>query len=923
MLFSKRNLIPRLGKNFFWCIVLLILLPSNSNSQINAPQFKTPFYENISMEQGLPDNFIWCIQKDVTGNLEGWIIDTDGNYLEGVNISLQSESLQGNRGATSNKKGYFQILYLPVGEYTILISSVGYNSLRIEDVKVELGKTTNLGEITLTQKVINLSQVTVSGEKQIIDPESTTYGENIRSSEFENLPVDRNYRNIVTLLPQANTSYFGDEVNIGGATGLENKYLIDGVEVTDPLLGSKGTNLPYNFIKEIQVKSGGYGADSYSALGGLLNVITFSGTNEFHGSFFGFYTSNKFSENQKLGINDVTQGDFSNYDVGFSLGGPLLRNNLWFYTAYNPTFNRRDARVPSFGNSVEKTITHSFAAKLNWLANEQLQFVFTATGDPEISNAVGFDVGVPPDEMTNPDPYFRNIFTGGGNYSLNGKYTIGNNLIIDGMFAYLDREDKTEPSTLIGKTEPLFIDYTNNTWSGGVSDNFDLHRTTLIGKISGTVLLADHILNAGIEYKTTAGNFQSDYNVIQKYDSTFYLQHIENNFGEVKNRIPSFYIEDRWKIFNDLSINAGLRWDGHYIFGTNGKMVQKIAVPLQPRIGFVFLTADDGSQRIYGSFGRYAQEFALIQSGYYHSGNGWISVIGYDQDPRIDTTGGYVFTNNPRTIKPEVEGLTEQYYDDFSLGYEFLFGWNLRAGIQGVYRILREGIDDVYLVDEGRYQYGNPGSGILSAWPKPQRDYASLILSIERRGDEHFNFLASYVLSRNYGNYEGLFSAFNFRAIPNQNATFDDLENSFTNATGLVPNDRTHVFKFAGSYRFSFGLVTGISFVAQSGTPLSDYARTNYGIKFLSPRGSAGRTPAVWDLNARLTYGFKLTGSWFTKLILDIFHIASQRQPVYIDQRHYFPNDENGNPDVLNPTYGQAYRYQPPLSVRIGFEVSY
>ena len=79
---------------------------------------------------------------------------------------------------------------------------------------------------------------------------------------FEKIPLDRNYKNIITLLPQANTSYYGDGANIGGATGFENKYFVDGVEVTDPLIGASGTNLPYNFIQEIDLQEGGYDAGS-------------------------------------------------------------------------------------------------------------------------------------------------------------------------------------------------------------------------------------------------------------------------------------------------------------------------------------------------------------------------------------------------------------------------------------------------------------------------------------------------------------------------------------------------------------------------------------------------------------------------------------------------------------------------------------
>jgi hypothetical protein len=125
-----------------------------------------------------------------------------------------------------------------------------------------------------------------------------------------------------------------------------------------------------------------------------------------------------------------------------------------------------------------------------------------------------------------------------------------------------------------------------------------------------------------------------------------------------------------------------------------------------------------------------------------------------------------------------------QYFDEFSLDYERLIGWNLRIGIQGLYRTLGEAVDDVWLVDENRYQYGNPGRGLLSDWPRAQRDYTALIISIQRTNDKYFNFLVSYVLSRDYGNYEGLFDSFNHHGQPNINWTFDDFTTSRGNAYG-------------------------------------------------------------------------------------------------------------------------------------------
>ena len=862
------------------------------------------------------------IPQEITGSLTGFVVDTTGTPLSSVNISVQGESLQGLKGTATNDKGNFTVYKLPPGSYLVRVSSVGFRDLNIQDVQIRLGQTTNLGQLMLDQMRIDLPEVTVSERKQIIDPVSTTYGGNIRSADFDKLPVDRNSANLVTLMPQANSSYYGDGANIGGATGYENKYFVDGFEVTDPLIGRDGTRLPYNFIQEIQVKDGGYNVDTRSSLGGLINVITYSGSNEFHGSVFGFYTSSRLVSSQKFGALDVSQGAFTDYDLGFGLGGPVIRDRLWFYAAYNPTSYNRDVEVPDFGTYVDKTLLHSFAGKLNWMASENLNFNFTITGDPSQQDAVGRGVNVPPASLIAPDPYLMNIVAGGINYSLFGNYTINDNVSLEAMAARVDRHDTGEGSTEPGRNEIFFIDDLNRTWSGGVGNSWDSFRHSTVGRLSTDVIAGNHFIKGGIEYKTNSAKNIYDYHNIERFDSSSFRESLGKGFGEVSNRIPSLFIQDSWRIFESLNLRAGLRWDGHYIIGTNGKVAQTIKVPLQPRIGIVFLPDKDGTQRIFGSFGRYTQELALFQSVNYQSGDGYDYGIRFTQDPRIDNTGGDTVFNSPHVIRPEIKDLQAQFYDEFTLGYERLILWSVKAGIQGVYRTLRQAIDDAWLPEESRYQYGNPGNGFLSEWPKPQRDYTALIITLERSGDEHFNFLASYVLSRDYGNYEGLFDASYHGSYPNANSAFDDLSTSRINTTGLIPNDRTHVFKFAGSYSFSFGLSTGISFFAASGTPLSELGYTYFGVKYLSPRGSAGRTPAVWDLNARFTYKLDMFSAMEPRLILDLFHIASQRKPVDMDQRKYF-SDNDGNPVVPNPTYGQVYRYQPPFSLRFGIEVNF
>jgi hypothetical protein len=755
-------------------------------------------------------NFL--LAQDISGNLEGRITDSTGTALTGVNISLQSDNLQGLRGTTTDDEGRFRIFSLPIGSYKIRFSFVGYRETIFENVQINLGKTTNLGQIQLEKQTYNLSEVIVSGEKFIIDPTSTTYGGNLNSKDFEKLPIDRNYQNMVSLLPQANSSYYGDGINIGGATGFENKYFVDGVEVTDLLYGKTGTSLPYNFVKEVEVKTGGYESEFRSALGGLINVVTYSGTNEFHGSVFGFYTNNQFTSTPLIGLRDPNQGNFSDYDVGFSIGGPIIQDKLWFYTAYNPTFTNRDVYVPSFGNSTDRTWKHSFAAKLNWRTSQQLNLALTVTGDPTERKSVGYNVPVYVAALLNPDPYFQDLKSGGVNVSLSGTYSLGQNILLRGSISRIMKYNSGKPSTERGN-EILFWDYPIQTFSGGTWGKWDTYTHSNIGKLDGTISFSKQILNVGIEYKAEGADNQERNDFICKFDSTMYVERIGVS-GNVYQRCPSVFLQDTWQILQSLSVHCGIRWDGLFIIGSNGENRQRITVPIQPRVGFTFLPDENGSQKIFGSYGSYTQELSLLTPIWWYSEPGSYNVIYYDHDPRISRENGVIQESTVHSNNQEVSGLVDQFYDDYSLGYERTIGENFLISIQGVYRTLREAISSM----------SNPGKGTVAEWPRPKRNYTALILTIERKGDEHFNFLASYVLSRDYGNYGGLFDAFYHSNEPNTYWYNGSFEDAWQKETGLLPNDRTHVFKFSGSYNFSFGFSLGISFLAQSGTPLCEYA---------------------------------------------------------------------------------------------------
>jgi hypothetical protein len=535
---------------------------------------------------------------------------------------------------------------------------------------------------------------------------------------------------------------------------------------------------------------------------------------------------------------------------------------------------------------------------------------------------VGRNINVPPAQLVNPDSYLMDLTEGGLNYSLNAFYTINQNILFHGSIDHVTRHDTGEPATNFGRNEVFFEDIQNQTWAGGPSSNWDSYRFKTNISLNGTFIIGNQTVKAGIEYKDKGVKNNYNYRGIQKFSDDFYGEYTGLGFGEVHNQIQSIYIQDTWQIANKFNVHGGLRYDSQSIIGSNDKVVQKIEVPIQPRIGLTYLPGDNSTHKIYASFGRFCQEFGLFQSVNYHNDNGYDYYILYDHDPRENESGADTVYNFRHIIYPKIDGLKGQYYDEFNLGYERIIGDNFRMSIQGVYRNLLSIIDNVYFEEDDDFILGNPGVGKLSAWPKPEKEYTALTLSVERLFTKRYYFLASYTLSRNNGNYEGLFDAFSHGEFPNSNNSFNDLENARLHAVGLLPNDRTHSFKFSGYYHFTFGLNAGMLFTAQSGTPSSEYASTDSGIIFLRKRGSAGRTDFIWDLSLRFSYNIPLAYVDNLKVLLDIFHIASQRRAVDIDQQKYYSVGDDETPPTLNPTFGQAYRYQPPMSVRLGFEIN-
>jgi hypothetical protein len=860
--------------------------------------------------------------QSVNGSLEGRVFDSSSQPVVGANIAVTGPSLIGARGTVTDEMGRFRILALPDGRYTLRITHISYQPQAITNVRVSLGTTTSLGEVQLQMKAVQLNEITVSGERPAIDVTSTSFGENLTNSGLEGLPIERSYQAVSKLLPQANESFYGDGVSIGGATGLENKYFINGVDVTDPFQSKSSTNLPYNYVREIQVKTGAYEAEYRGSLGGIINVVTYSGGDEFHGGLFGYFTNNNFSGQPPQGREPPT-GSYYRYDVGLSLGGPVIQRKLWFFAAVNPSISRENVLLQGLQYYPSTSSTDMFAAKLSWKVNEGNDVTFSVFGDPSSGRWVRSTyLGA-----ANADPFLYNTKAGSVNVLAAGTHLLRDGVLLESSLSYMTRKDNYNAETVIGRTRPLLIDYTVGVAMGGAPERNNESSNDVSLGLKVTAMIGAHTLKAGVEYTALKHETDSGKDIITKTGDSTFAEDFQQFKGSFSQRIPGLFIQDSWGASPFLTLNAGLRWDPQTIIGSNGSVAQKIMDQYSPRFGVIVLPSGRESEKITLSAGRFYQLLSMYLSLYHHMEGSIFRHTVWDHDPRTDPSGGQAY-ESVSSIAPPLSDMKGQYYDELTSGYEQRITGDLKAGIRGIYRTLRWGIEDGQILATGQGVYGNPGRPPMQGWPKMTRDYKAFELTVEQMGPGPFNFLVSYVLSRTYGNYPGLYEEQFQQAQPNAGTQFEFPE-LLVNAQGLLPNDRTHVLKILGSYRFDFGLTAGGSFVWETGSPLSQYGGSVVGFPyyiFITNRGTNGRMPALADLNVRLMYELNrlLRVPLGARLVVDAFHLTNTRKPVDYDQVAYFNQDPaTGTQFNPNPTYMMPISFQAPRSFRLGLEVGF
>lgn len=948
-----------------------------------------------------------------TGTLKGKVVDDKGQPLPGVTLEVSSPALQGTRVAQSDVNGVFRFPVLPPGSYTLKATMEGFAELEQRDVKVGLDRTVTL---TVQMQPAFEEKITVTGESPVIDITSTTTGANFPEELIEDLPSGRTYQDLAFLAPGAVDGGLGDNPSIMGSSSAENRYLIDGMDTTDAAFGTTGTDVTYNFIQEMEVKSGGYDAEYGGALGGVVNMITKSGSNEFHGDVFGYFTDDSFTASgKKVETGGSSLESWSKYDVGADIGGKIIEDKLWYFVAYNPNWYKQTRKNDIHDlegnyvttNTVEPEKNGDYlAAKLTWQVNPNNSLIGTIIADPTDYPGDYYTSFYAPESISGipTNMEYSNSETGGFNYGLIWNSILSPSLLLEAKLSHFETSENFSPIL----DAPHYEDgTTDGRWTNGVgqrvrfggpgfqSINGDRWRDQL--KLSLSWFYGNHEVKGGIQY------FQNRYDDVAgvvgsseetciplaegavTYDSQIgeYVLVEPNcdsdgdgeldgwlaparrgnrwrlrNWGYYNSNYKqdssgkteewSLFLQDNWKVTPYFTLKVGVRADSTKITGDSSNLLtgRKIDLGLSdqiaPRIGFIWDYAQNGRSKLFGHYGRFYESIPLDINVrafgnenydfyfYYYPENGEL--------PSMENPGTlfYIYRFGGGTMADP--GLEGQYLEEIVLGTEYEVMPNLAVGLKGIWRELGQVIEDISYDGGFTYFITNPGGcstvnpvnntdlGETVCFPEPERKYRGVELSVNKRFSNNWQLYASLLWSKNEGNYGGLFRQDNGQLDPNITSLYD-LPDLLNNAYGLLPNDRKWQFKSYGSYRFNFGLTTGFYFQWMSGTPISKLgAHSTYGPneRFVTPRGSAGRTPSWYALDLHLAYPFKITDTMELSLMADVFNVTNAQKAIAVDQEWTFCDETENCADVqTNPYWGEPSAYQTPRAYRLAVKFAW
>jgi len=298
------------------------------------------------------------------GRFSGKVVDNQGNALPGVTVKATSPKLVGTASTVTDANGVYRLMALPSGLYEVTFALQGFKTLVRKDIYLELSQTLTLNA-TLEEATLEES-VTVVGQSPLIDVKSTVKGQVMTKEVFLSLPRGREFDSLVSTIPGVQKEDITAGISVDGATGAENTFFVDGADMTNFHLGTRGQNMVLELLEEVKVTASGYNAEFGGSVGGVVNVISRSGGNEFHGDLIGYYENNsrlmrgyardylrsqptneyvyEYVNNDDLYFDGGKDRDkYNRFEGVLSLGGYVIKDRLWFFGSFDLVYDKTSA----------------------------------------------------------------------------------------------------------------------------------------------------------------------------------------------------------------------------------------------------------------------------------------------------------------------------------------------------------------------------------------------------------------------------------------------------------------------------------------------------------------------------------------------------------------------------------------------------
>ncbi|HYO14071.1 MAG TPA: TonB-dependent receptor [Thermoanaerobaculia bacterium] len=880
-----------------------------------------------------------------TGSVSGVVRAADGSPLPGVTVTVSGPLLPAGRTAVTDEEGRFSVLRLPPGEYEVNAALEGMGSASRpavvaldKDTQVELGLSPTVSE-----------EITVEAVFPTVDVKASDVQANFTGEEIDNLPIPRTYKGLFQLAP-------GVSENLrlapnAGASRMDNTYLVDGINVTNPHYGDIVQNITDLDIAEVSIKRGGISAEFGRAAGMVVNAITKSGTNDLGGEVRLEYAPSDF-------VSDTTTGSVQNTrdrETGAaSLGGPILRDRAWFYgsvSLQSDTTTERSNFVGALPD--EDRDTDEYFGKLT--ANPAASHLLAAAvrSREEVTGNGGIGASFHPSTASE----FTTEYLLG---TLGWTWNATADSLVELKLNHNEENNSGIPQNNLGY-RPAF-----NAARPDLVGRFTTTADRIIGGASnlGQIVGGADLLNfqdferdeARLSYQRFAafGGTRHDLRAGVTYDrNEEHLERRANGWGVITwnpstRQFTATYVSEQpphvgraetWGVFVQDQINFGERttltagllvnrddYYGEGVGSTPGtKRRQKILTfdwdqQIQPRLGISFVPSPQRGDKVYASFGRY-----------YNTENK--SLTRAASPTRIFTTratfdeNGNLLSEVPQAntqTKTIDAGLNPMYTDELLAGYARPLGDAWSAEVWAMYREVGDIFEDVSADGLGN------GPFRVSQLPDAYREYTAATLQVNRRA---FNdrlmrlyLNMSYTWSRLEGNWDIDFSPSD---SPFYNSSFiqDGPGVLITdNRDGLLRGDRTHLVKVFASIQPFERVRAGTYVRFQSGGAWEARALPDANVssashfRYLEPAGS--RRMDDW-LNVDLlgAYEFRFAGIGL-ELEARVANVFDEQVELAVDDRFLVGRVPESNVSN-NPNFGRGTLFSDPRTLVLSAIVRY